>query len=159
MQCVHFRVKWRMASEKSLDASVSTNQQKISVWDMMLPGNWDVSRLRVQPSRITTKRILASTTLLAISLGMMKILTSSFAAVFVFPLWGTAIGCLIAGSAGAKRGGFCLLCCPPTLQSSFPLVFLLLPFTLFCTKLSWASKLSGRKSCLAASSPESSTSR
>lgn len=93
-----------MASEKSLDASVSINQQKISVRDMMLPGNWDVSRLRGQLSRITTKRILASTTLLAISLGVMKILTSSFAAVFVFPLWFAAIGCLIAGSAGAKRG-------------------------------------------------------
>ncbi|MEC8557333.1 MAG: hypothetical protein VXZ82_20215 [Planctomycetota bacterium] len=93
-----------MASEESLDAAVSMNQQRTSVWDMMLPGNWDVSRLRVQPSRITTKRILASTTLLAISLGVMKILTSFFAAVFVFPLWGAAIGCLIAGSAGAKRG-------------------------------------------------------
>lgn len=77
-----------MASEESLDAAVSMNQQRTSVWDMMLPGNWDVSRLRVQPSRITTKRILASTTLLAISLGVMKILTSFFAAVFVFPLWG-----------------------------------------------------------------------
>ena len=80
------------------------NQQRTSVWEIMLAGNWDVSRLRVQPSRITTKRILASTTLLAVSLGVMKVVTSFFAAAFVFPLWAAAIGCLIAGSAGAKRG-------------------------------------------------------
>ncbi|MEM8734108.1 MAG: hypothetical protein AAGG44_07795 [Planctomycetota bacterium] len=53
---------------------------------------------------ITLKRIFASTSLVAITFGLMRAIPSVAAAAIVLPLWCAAAGCLIDGYRGAARG-------------------------------------------------------
>ncbi|MEM7473465.1 MAG: hypothetical protein AAF483_00590, partial [Planctomycetota bacterium] len=50
---------------------------------------------------VTTKRILASTGLVAFTFGLMRLIPSLGAAVFVIPIWAAAFGCMLGGYRGA----------------------------------------------------------
>ena len=69
-----------------------------------IPGLERFSIREMEDGGLTTLRMLASTAIIACTLGLMRLIPSLGAAALIIPMWAAAIGCLLGGYHGATRG-------------------------------------------------------
>ncbi len=95
-------------SSSSQDVQSTSTIRRGGWFELILNGPFCFAPSRILPEMpgtfgVSVGRTLAATTLLAVSLGVMQLVTNTAAGAAVIPLWFAAIGAFVDGYRGALR--------------------------------------------------------